>query len=269
MIIIEKLDGTRYDFHSSGIVPLSLRIESLSPRYRTEELEGRHGAVDLGTTYAQRRLIGRFGIMSGNLEEYEFIQNEAFSLFDSITPFYIISKYQLQKKWKVKTANAFIPEKIVPTLGEFEVSFISDSPFAESIGTTLNPSGTEIVQVKEENFNDPPIQYTFNTSKFSVWNDGDVTIDPRQHDLKIIFEGASTNLSIKNITTGDEWTYTGTTLDSDTVTLDGVRSVKNSLSIFRDTNRKLITLAKGWNEFEITGATGDFTISFDFRFLYI
>ncbi|PFY57870.1 phage tail protein, partial [Bacillus toyonensis] len=48
-----------------------------------------------------------------------------------------------------------------------------------------------------------------------------------------------------------------------------VRSTKNSLSIVRDTNKKVISLQTGINEFEIIGATGAFSISFDFRFQYL
>jgi len=87
--------------------------------------------------------------------------------------------------------------------------------------------------------------------------------------LKITFTGASSNLTITNQTTGDMWQYTGTTQAGDTITLDGVRSLKNGASIFGQTNRKLITLKSGWNDFAITGATGAFEISFDFRFYYL
>ncbi|PFY60299.1 phage tail protein, partial [Bacillus toyonensis] len=48
-----------------------------------------------------------------------------------------------------------------------------------------------------------------------------------------------------------------------------VRSTKNSLSIVRDTNKKAISLKEGINDFEVTGAKGVFSISFDFRFQYL
>jgi hypothetical protein len=74
--------------------------------------------------------------------------------------------------------------------------------------------------------------------------------------LVITFAGASTNLAIANTTTGDTWSYTGTTAAGDTLKLDGVRMLKNGVvSVFGATNRKLITLAPGWNNFTVTGAT--------------
>src|SRR5699024_1306520 len=72
--------------------------------------------------------------------------------------------------------------------------------------------------------------------------------------LKITYKGNSENLRIRNLTTGDEWAYNGTTNTSDVIVLEGIRSTKNGLSIFRQTNKRLLTLAPGWNEFEIVGA---------------
>jgi Phage tail protein len=155
--------------------------------------------------------------------------------------------------------------------GRFDVEFTTLSPFAESIGTTLDPFtfDAELWQIGQGLTAEDGIVYTHSTSSFRIYNAGDVTIDPRVLPLKITFTGASTNLKITNTTTGDMWQYTGTTQAGDTITLDGVRSLKNGVSIFSATNRKLITIASGWNDFTITGASGSFTISFDFRFYYI
>ncbi|MFP7447167.1 phage tail family protein, partial [Bacillus infantis] len=118
---------------------------------------------------------------------------------------------------------------------------------------------------------DEPIQYLFQQSAFSIWNDGDEPVDPRERwaYLQVLFQGASENLTIKNLTTGDEWSYTGTTAAGDIIELNGIRSLKNGSSIFGQTNRKLLTLAPGMNQFEVSGTTGPFQISFDFRFYYI
>jgi hypothetical protein len=112
--------------------------------------------------------------------------------------------------------------------------------------------------------------YTHSTTSFKIYNAADgVTIDPRVVPLLITFTGASTNLQIKNLTTGDVWAYTGTTTASNTIKLDGIRSLKNNTSIFANTNHQVITLAPGYNDFQIVGATGSFTISFSFRFYNI
>jgi type V secretory pathway adhesin AidA len=109
--------------------------------------------------------------------------------------------------------------------------------------------------------------YTINSeTEFTIYNVGDTAINPRNMELVITFRGDSTDLSIENTTTDEKWEYTGTTVVSDVLQLDGVRATKNSLSIYRDTNRKIISLANGTNDFIITGTSGSFVLTFEFRF---
>jgi hypothetical protein len=110
--------------------------------------------------------------------------------------------------------------------------------------------------------------YIYQSSSFTVPNFGNVAIDPRFMQLIVRFNGASTNLRIQNLTTGDDWQYTGTTLVGDQIRLEGIRSLKNGTSIVRDTNFQLIKLDPGINQFAVTGATGAYTISFEFRYHY-
>ena len=109
--------------------------------------------------------------------------------------------------------------------------------------------------------------YIHRTNKFKIFNAGDVPVNPSKVPLKIKFIGSSSNLRIINRTTGDEWRFNGTSGAKDVIMLDGIRSLKNDVSIFGNTNKKLITINPGWNDFEITGAS-DFSITFDFRFYY-
>ena len=103
---------------------------------------------------------------------------------------------------------------------------------------------------------------------FTIYNAGDISIDPRKVDLEITFIGNSNNLKIINHTNDTVWQYNGSTTKSDKIVIKGIESFKNNTSIFSQTNKKLITLVKGNNDIEIQGAT-DFTISFDFKFYYL
>ncbi|MGR5971193.1 hypothetical protein ACT7CX_00300 [Bacillus cereus] len=94
-------------------------------------------------------------------------------------------------------------------------------------------------------------------------------IDPKYIPLKIRYRGASKNLAIKNVTTGDVWSYTGESAIGNVIELNGVKSTKNGTSIFGNTNWGLIRIKPGWNDFILSGATGDFKIEFDFRFYYL
>jgi hypothetical protein len=200
--------------------------------------------------------------------DYPLLRNEVFRIFATKELFYFHEPNQ-KRRWLVR-ASGFDIERFSPRGGTFEIEFSSPSPYAESIGTTLDPFtfDAELWQIGQ-GLEADNLKYVHNTTSFKIFNAGDITVDPRIYPLKITYTGASTNLTITNQTTGDIWQYTGTSQAGDMITLDGIRSIKNGLSIFRDTNRKLITIVPGWNDFTITGASGSFTISFDFRFYYL
>lgn len=267
-LIIKRLDGTEYRTQDYGLKTLDFRIDSPSPNTITEIIEGRSGFIDLGTVYEGRSMEASFFMSTGSTE-YTVRRNDIFRIFDSREHFYLIDDREPSRRWLVKCDGGYQIEQITANKGRFNVQFISSQPYSESTFTTLNPDEhSQVLQVSQENFNDPPVQYSFTTDTFFVWNDADITINPREHYLKIIFSGASTNLQIDNLTTGDTWSYTGSTIAGDEVVIEGIRSLKNGTSIFRDTNRKLITLSRGWNEFTIMGAT-DINIDFDLRFIYL
>lgn len=246
MMIIEKLDGTIIETEQYGIKLLNHSISSPSVRVVTEEIDGRDGYVEVDTTYDGRKIRASFFMRAVDRQDFPLLRNEVFRIFSTKELFYFHEPNQ-KRRWLVRS-NGFEIEKYPPRIGTFEIEFSSPSPYAESVKST---------------------SYTFTTTTFRVFNAGDIDIDPRVLPLTITFTGASTNLTITNATTGDMWRYTGTTQAGDTITLDGVRSLKNGASIFGQTNRKLITIAPGWNEFILEGTTGAFTISFDFRFYYL
>jgi hypothetical protein len=261
-VILEHLDGRRYSFKECGIGVRDFVVSS--PYYSTqyESLEGMDGQLDLGTTLGYRQIKMKLYFVTDSVENYANKRDEVFSVLDSRQPFYVTESRNPHKRWKVKIDGIFEPDQN-RIFGFFDVALVSASPYAQSLGTTLNP--TEYFQVKTNE----SVQYIFSTNKFQVWNDGDALINPRNMALKIEFQGASNNLIIRNITNGSEWKYTGSSTGGDTITLDGVRSLKNGVSIFGNTNRKLLTLNKGWNDFEIIGTSGSYTISFEFPFYYI
>ncbi|SFA55672.1 Phage tail protein [Parageobacillus thermantarcticus] len=268
-MIIERLDGTVIETEDYGITLLTHSISSPSPRLVTEEIEGRDGYIEVDVTYGGRTIRAAFLMEAKDRQDFPLLRNEVFRIFATKELFYFHEPNQ-KRRWLVR-ANNFDIEKFPPIYGRFEVEFTAPNPYAESIGTTLDPFtfDAELWQIGQGLIEADDLKYVHNTPSFCIYNAGDIDIDPRVLPLKIEFTGASTNLTITNQTTGDSWQYTGTTVDGDTITLDGVRSLKNGSSIFGQTNRKLITLKSGWNDFTITGATGAFTISFDFRFYYL
>ncbi|PEB21785.1 phage tail protein [Bacillus toyonensis] len=256
LTIIQE-DGTSFVISSNEKITV-LNFLPGSPFFNAEygKLTGRHGEIDLGGSFDARDGIKSVFLIEPNgIDDFYKVRNKFFRLFASRTPFYIVTSREPEKRWKVRVANKYeVEPQANGNYGLIEVQFKSAGAFAESAQLTLEKMKTE---------------YTRTTATFSIDNKGDVEIDPRQMPLRITYKGASENLKIKNKTTKEEWIYTGTTTDKDTIVIDQVRSTKNSLSIVRDTNKKVISLKDGTNEFEITGAKGAFSISFDFRFRYL
>ncbi|PGB01867.1 phage tail family protein [Bacillus toyonensis] len=268
-VIIEKMNGERYKLSKeTGYILLKFRLESIKVNKLTERISG-GPLIRLGTEIDGRFIHTDVLFTAYDFPDHVLKRNEFFKILDSREDFYVIYSEEPGKRWLV-SAEGFTPEPLSRTLGRCELVLYSTSPYSESIGTTLDPFtfDSALWQIGQGILADD-IKYTHSTTTFSIYNAGDVPLNPRRMPLLITFKGASTNLKIKNKTTGDEWSYTGNTSANDIIRLDQVRFTKNSLSLVRDTNKKLITLNSGFNDFEITGATGAFSISFDFRFYYL
>jgi hypothetical protein len=254
-----------------GIKCLSFEKESLSSQNDYETLEGRHGLIPLSTTFGGRPMRALFYVQDSDYLSYQLLKDEIFRLFATESEMILIDSRHPGKRWSVIVSNSFGIENLNTRSGKFEVEFLSSSPFAESVGTTLDPLTFDVEKWQTgQGLILDETMYTHSTTSFKIYNAADgVTIDPRVVPLLITFKGASNNLQIKNTTTGDTWSYTGTSNGSDTIKLDGIRSTKNNLSIFRNTNKKIIKLAPGYNYFQLVGASGNFSINFAFRFYTI
>ncbi|WP_186578042.1 phage tail family protein [Aquibacillus kalidii] len=264
-----KFDGTEIDMQQAGIIIESFNISSPSPNTTTETIPNRDGFLDFGTTYEGREIDITGGFISLDGYDFRLFRNEVFKIFDSRQYFYIINDAEPSKRWKVKY-NSPYPINRTALVGKFEITLISSSSYAESIGTTQDPLifDSGLWQFGQGLSTENPT-YLHTTSNFRIFNAGDKEIDPNELPLKITYQGASSNLTIKNLTTNDLWTYYGTSESWETIHLDGVKADKDGLSIFADTNYEVITIIPGWNDFEITGNIGDFQIDFDFRFYYL
>lgn len=251
MTYVQKLNGQMIDLDELGIRTRDFIVHSPSYIHTFEEVEGMDGVIDLGTKTGPRQITCLFRFIADDWIDFGQKRDEIFNLFESKEPFYLIEKRNLFKRWLVKVADSYeIPQRNV--FGNFEINFVAIKGYAESIGTSIQAKTFEHLQ-------ELPVTYTdyqnIYATKFKIYNPGQ-PIDPRNpnHYLKITYKGNSENLRIENKTTGDVWQYLGTSNLNDEIVIEGIRSTKNGLSIFRDTNKRLITIAPGWNEFEISGA---------------
>lgn len=268
---IQYQDGTMVDLHEDkNLWVSSFRIISPSPEHTTETVEGANGSISLGTTLRERKATSKISFETIDPAEFDLFRDELFRIFNPLNKFYIIRDLQPGKRMEVSVANDFDIDYVTLEDGEFDIEFTIYSGFLESIGTTLEPITFDPNKLRlPQGLVLDETMFKHSTTSFEIYNLSDITIDPRECELKISYKGASTNLKIKNVTTGEEWAYTGTSNSGDTIVLDGIRSTKNGLSIHGNTNRKLISLLPKSNNFELTGTSGTFEITFDFRFLFL
>lgn len=267
-MIIELLNGTRFDIKDYSLKRLFHRVPSAEISHDTTTVEGR-GDIITQSTILNRTISVELLYIAKDIYDYYLLRDELNALFTRDEAFYIIFKREPYKRWKVKLAQQFETEPN-SRMRSFIVDFRTVDKYAESIADT---STIKEWDVDKWGWNgtidwDDDLKYTFNTNSFTVKNLGSVLIDPRESELEIIVKGTFGNyVKITNQTTGDMYQYNGALSSTDTLKLKGIQTLKNGLSVFKNTNKKLLTLAVGNNQITVEGGTVS-SIAFNFRFLY-
>ena len=107
------------------------------------------------------------------------------------------------------------------------------------------------------------------SSRFSVYNAGNATVEPESMRITFNFTGVYTTggFTIRNLTTGEEVILNRSSNGSH-FKMDGMLFSLGAINnVFRDTNRRFISLAPGDNQFEIVGGTFS-QCWFDFKYYY-
>ncbi len=268
-LIIQKLDGTQYDLKD-----LDIRVKDFypdAPEVVNEVVQLDNGQqIIIDSTYGPRSLTAECRFVGRNLGDYYSLMREVFLLFNGLTDFYIINPYEGGLRWRVRTNGKYSPSRTLFS-GDFSINFICPMGVAESIATTQDLKEWDIDKwAWGIGINwDEDLIYTFTSNNFIVNNFGTVIIDPRKYDLEIIIKAnASSYLQIANHTTGDTYRYNGALSSGDTLIIKGIRSLRNGVSVLKNTNKKLISLAPGDNNLSVTGGT-IFSVAFNFRGLYL
>lgn len=263
-------NGVTIDHRDLGVKLTSFRKSPLSGENLTEKVQGRHGLINKGTQYDGRKLKASFFMSEDSPILFQMQIDEIHELFSTETEMTLIESRQPGKKWDVKVDGDFEIEWIGGRNGRFDVNFIASLPYAQSIGTTLEPFtfNSDLWQIGMGLPSNEELIYTFDTNRFRVFNAGNVVIDPQNMPFDIRFKGDSNNLTIKNIRTGQTFKYSGSSAYGDVILLKRCRHLKNNVSIYDKTTHDVITLLPGWNDFIVSGTSGSFEIAFDFRFYY-
>lgn len=184
------------------------------------------------------------------------------------------------KRYLVRVSGEFDIEQTLSE-GEGEITFeTTELPYAESIGTSQD------IQENGISFDDAlwgfgmgliadPDSLIYehtNKSKFRIYNPGNEIVHPFFQDLRIEIDFPSvvpinTFFELKNVTNGSIFRVNEEVRPLQSIVLDGASVKSNGLEFLRSTNKGVISLEPGWNEFRVTGVD-QFTIKFDFRLYY-
>lgn len=276
MTLIKTLDGKEYNFDDVDIRTIDFIVSSPTPNHSFKSLDGMNGVVDYGTTFGARDITGYFLAVANDVPTFSLLRDEIFGYLGTGQPFYLIETRMGGKQWLVKVKDSYsIPQK--GHIGKFNVTFTAMSGFAESILTTQDIHESGIANTGDwsfgmglESVDDSELIYTFTGNKFKVFNAGNVEVHPFEAFLKIEIKnvtGSSQKFSLINRTNGSRLVINKAVTSSEVWLFDGPVIKRNSLMAASDTTKEFISLAPGWNSFEISGATSA-TVSFDFKFLY-
>ena len=183
-------------------------------------------------------------------------------------------EYVNGKQIKVTMVNS--PEVDDTTLvSTFTVEFeTTESPYFETIYTTLelHDSGYSATAEKYglvDNIDDEKVKYRFTENNFTVYNAGNVTVEPESMELEILIKNVviTDKMTIRNHRTGENHTYNFSTVNPSEYKIKGMMVLRSSVNVFGNTNKRFINLKPGDNNIEITGATFSEVI-FIFKYYY-
>lgn len=256
------------DLYGLRFLDMSVSAPSITQNYITNP--GLDGQIEAGTaTFGMRTVSVNFLFKGDDLFAFELGCKTIHSFLFEREAYYIRSTLMPGFRYKV-VPKPYDPTRISMTDMTFTIDFDLPTGFREAYKTTLEAAfeyDSDAWQIGMNIPNDIDLNYVFNTTKFSVYNASDIDINPLKHQLLDIALTCVGTPTITNQTTGDVFTLNKAMTSSDTLLLSGFDPYLNNVRCGRDTNHGVITLAKGWNQFLITGCANPVT-AINTRFLY-
>lgn len=234
-----------------------------------QEFSGSNGSREVDSSFKPFNIEVKLFVEFKNMYDYQLKETELYAFLFDDNNYYIVTDREPGKRYLVRP-NSVDLEDLGIRYATYSVAFNVFRGCSESLSTTLSEFSLGDEWQFSQNLESADYEYEFGISRFQVFNAGDFTIDPREHDLKIRIEGMSDgNLTVFNATTGDRFIYYPpfSTNLGQTITLDRVYPKLNGVNRGIDTNLGLITLAPGINEIEIQNVA-NVKSSWDFRYLY-
>ena len=161
-----------------------------------------------------------------------------------------------------------VGESVLPNLLGNGVGEVKFNALGSSIRLLLYPEGDNQVNIDDiGTLTKISLETPSLTRKFTVYNAGNVTVEPESMFLHI-FVASTTgdSITIKNNTTDEVFTL-NRKMNARHIQINGMVVTDGTTQVFRDTNKRFISLAPGDNSITVTGATFN-EIRFNFKYYY-
>jgi len=259
-----------------GVTPLDILVSSIERERYEENIKGIPGPIDYGFDFKEREITLKFQMEHyHDTFDFRLQRDELYNIFSSHNHLYVSDNLVPTRVIKLQVDGQFTPERYGYWYSTLEVTGKTTGlPFWRTKYTTQDVETKRFEAIAEQfgladGLNVDYPKYTFTENKFTVWNGGNVTLDPRNMDLKIRLFRLKTdgNFKLTNHTTGETFEYLASTTGN-TIDLEGIQAFKGMLqNRLRETNRKYISLVPGLNEISYTGGEM-INIQFDFPFYF-
>lgn len=259
-----------------GVLPLDFLVSAIEKERYIETVNGIPGNVNYGFDYKEREVTLNFWLRHYHGEhDQKLLKSELYAMLDSQPYFYVSDDRLPTRVLKLAIDEPYLPDRINGSnISTLEVKCqIIGLPFWQTKYTTekIEAKGYEALAERfgmADGINIDYPNYLFKENTIYIWNGGNVTVDPRNMNLKFELSDVTSdgNFTIANETTSEKFVYKEA-IASKKLTIDGTKVLINTTNKLRDSNRKFISLVPGLNKLTISNGTFSY-ILVDFPFYY-
>ncbi|MDQ7229936.1 phage tail domain-containing protein [Staphylococcus haemolyticus] len=258
-----------------GITPLDFLVSSIERERYEESVLGIPGSIDYGFDFKEREITLNFQ-MEHYHDTYDFrlLRDALYNIFSSNNHLYVLDNLLPTRLIKFQVDGQFRPERYGYWYSTVEISGKTTGlPFWRTIYTTqdIEKNGYSALVEKfgmADGVHLDYLTYTPKTNTFSIWNGGNVTIDPRHFDLSIrlLYATAKGNVTIENLTTGEKFIFYRQ-FENTHLNIFGSQVLLGNTNWLRESNRKFISLVPGENKIKVSNVEHQ-GVSFDFPYYF-
>jgi hypothetical protein len=234
-IKIKHPDGSEFQTDALGLKMVDFDVPPFQIEYMTDTIDMGIGSRVLGSKVNERTLKAVFDFYYDSMDSFRRMEQKIAEVFGLTQEVIISESINLWKQYRVR-CKPYTIDRRNGVKARLTLEFLLPSGLGESFNInheTVTISSNDIIYI----------------------NNGTYEIDQRNDaEMEIIIVGATSNPKITNKSTGDVWSYNGSTVVSDKLELKNYTTYKNHVNVLDKTNKGVITFKPGRNVLSITGA---------------